>query len=617
VYAAIQGSDGSIQRLSFVQGQGYRFFFEPSTFYQVTVFDPETNSVGQSFLESGTSGQDANIPLADLARDPATAGADGLTPTEAFVIGVNSATADNLVPGITDLAALQEGIYQGAVSPGTTGVVASLPVLGGAQAVTLAGSSSGSTTYAYIATGSHGLAVVDVTNPDSPIAMGQIALGGNATGVAVSNALGIAAVANGSDLALVDVGDPAAPALVQTIPVNASIVRIVGGLAYANNSGALESFDLATGGSEQTLTLGAGTITGMAVAGSTIYTMDSNNVLRVIDTSGGTMVLDGSVTLPFGGNQIFVANGVVYAGAATGSAQGGYLTVDVSNPSAPVLIEGPENNAIAGTALALDGSGVGVSIQQNAAAANILSVFNTANSANTGQAIAQYNLPARPFDVAIGDGAGFVADGTGGLQVVNYLPADIGGVAPVIPAVNGPVDVDPGTAGTQIYAGAPITVSATVTDDVQVRDVELLLNGTVVATTARLPFALTATLPSGANAATLQVAAIDTGGNTALSAPIPVQLIPDTRAFSILNENVTQGATLRPFVHAITLDFSKPVNPLSIIASDIELRRGSTVVTAESMTLSGQNQIVSLNFGSLMAGAYELDLGAPMTTGEY
>ena len=613
IYAAIQGSDGSIQRLSFTAGQGYQFFFAPNTTYQVTAFDSETNSIAQALVKTGASGQDSNVPLAGLVHDPAAVEADGLTPTEAFVIGVNGTTADNLVPGITDLAALREGLYGGSILPGATGVVASLPLPGTAEAIVLAGSSSGSTTYAYVATGGAGVAVVDVTHPDSPVLLGQLALGGNATGVAVSSVLGLAAVANGSGLALVDVANPAAPALVQTIPIAASIVRIIGGLAYANNGGALQSVDLATGGEVQALSVTANTITGIAVSGSTIYTMDSNDVLRVIDTSGGTMAAVGSVTLPSGGNQIFAANGVVYVGAASGSAQGGYLTVDVSNPSAPKLIAAPQNSAIAGAALVLNGSGTGVSVQQSATLGNYLSVFNAANPADTGQLISQFSLPAQPYDVALNGGVGFAADGSSGLQVVNYLPTDTGGVAPNITAVTGPADVDPTTAGTQVYAGAPITVTATVTDDVQVREVELLLNGSVIARATGFPFALTATMPSIATTATLQVAAIDTGGNATLSAPIPIQLVPDTRAFNIASENVTQGATLRPFVHAITLAFSKPVTPSSITASDIALLgQGDAAVAAQSMTLSDGNQVVSLNFGTLQPGTYELALTAPL-----
>ena len=158
--------------------------------------------------------------------------------------------------------------------PGTTGIVASVALNGSAQAVALAGSLASSlTTYAYVATGSYGLAVVDVSNPDAPTVLGQISLGGNATDVAVSTALGIAAVANGTDLAFVNISNPAALSVIDTAPIAATAVRIIGGVAYASSGGTIDSFDVATGLLLQTLGLGGGTVTGIASQGTTLYTM--------------------------------------------------------------------------------------------------------------------------------------------------------------------------------------------------------------------------------------------------------------------------------------------------------------------------------------------------------
>jgi hypothetical protein len=147
------------------------------------------------------------------------------------------------------------------------------------------------------------------------------------------------------------------------------------------------------------------------------------------------MVLDGSVTLPYGGtagDRLFVANGVAYVGAADSSGNGGYLTVDVSNPVSPTLIEGPDARNIAGTAIALNGSGLGVSVQQLQiflqGLKNVVDVVNTSSPNNTGQFVTRYTLPSQPYDVAIGDGIAFVADGTSGLQVVNYRSFDTQGL---------------------------------------------------------------------------------------------------------------------------------------------------------------------------------------------
>ena len=115
-------------------------------------------------------------------------------------------------------------------------------------------------------------------------------------------------------------------------------------------------------------------------------------------------------------------------------------------------------------------------------------VFNASDPANTGNFITQYTLPAQPFDVAIGDGIGFVADGTGGLQVVDYLPFDTKGVAPTIAVTQGPADVDAGTAGVQVTEGSTVALQASISDDVQVRDVAVLVNGVAVADSVAYPW---------------------------------------------------------------------------------------------------------------------------------
>src|SRR5262249_55384721 len=180
-------------------------------------------------------------------------------------------------------------------------------------------------------------------------------------------------------------------------------------------------FNLATGELLQALSLGAAPLTGMARDGTTLYTMDSDRTLRVIDLSTGAMLLKGSITLPSGGNDIFVADGIAYVGASDGFS-GGYLTVNVSNPAAPALIEGRDAANIAGTAIALNGSGLGVIVGTpgGLSANKVVDLVDTSDPTKTGQFITRYTLPQQPFDVAIGNGIAFVADGTAGLQVVNY-----------------------------------------------------------------------------------------------------------------------------------------------------------------------------------------------------
>jgi hypothetical protein len=335
----------------------------------------------------------------------------GLSKTAALIVGVDQNKPNGIVPGISDLAALQQGLVSSTSLVSTTGIVASVPLQGDGRALVLAGSTTNPAQQtAYVATGSYGLAIVDASNFQRPVVLGQLKLAGTATDVGVDTTLNLAAVADGSGgLQIVNVADPTSPKLVQTIPIDATQVRVIDGIAYANNGGAIDAFDLVTGAELQALFVTGATITAIARDGTMLYTMDSSNTLHVIDTSSGAMVLDGSLALPTTGTSLFAAGGVVYVGAGTNNGRnGGYLTVDVSNPAAPKLIEGVDAPNIAGAAIALNGSGLGISVQDivtNTGSANVVDVVNTSDPTNTGQFITRYTLRRSPTALQSGTGS--------------------------------------------------------------------------------------------------------------------------------------------------------------------------------------------------------------------
>jgi hypothetical protein len=196
---------------------------------------------------------------------------------------------------------------------------------------------------------------------------------------------------------------------------------------------------------------------------------------------------------------------------------GGYSTVDVSNPFAPKLLQGPDNPAIESGDIALNGSGLGVAVGRDGGGGNgvvAVDVVNTSDPTKTGQFITRYALPSpglanatEPFGVAIGNRIAFVAAGAAGLQVVNYESFDTKGVPPTVTITQPPP--------AKVTEGQTVTIGATVSDDVQVRNVEVLLNGSVVTNSVSYPWNLSAQLPTiaanGSNQVTLQVEAIDTG----------------------------------------------------------------------------------------------------------
>ena len=163
------------------------------------------------------------------------------------------------------------------------------------------------------------MAIIDLSEPNLPIILSELALpgNGNASGVAVDDGLHIAVVAdNAGGLDFVDVSDPLHPAIIARSNTPASHVQIGDGITYASVGTALESFDTSTGDLLQVLSLGGQAINGLALEGKTLYTMDAAKTLRAIDISGPAMVAHGSITLPHGGGQFIVNHGIAYAAVA-------------------------------------------------------------------------------------------------------------------------------------------------------------------------------------------------------------------------------------------------------------------------------------------------------------
>src|SRR5262249_39170683 len=155
--------------------------------------------------------------------------------------------------------------------------------------------------------------------------------------------------------------------------------------------------------------------------GTLLYTMDRGQRLQAIDIGGPRMVARGMLTVSKGGGaRLFVANGIAYA-PNFNSVLGGFATVDVTDPDHLRLMEGSDvvpPFSAPGTELVANGSGLGLLIGSNFA--NALDVMDISNPAKTNVFLTRINLPAAPSALALASGIAYVADGSAGLQVINY-----------------------------------------------------------------------------------------------------------------------------------------------------------------------------------------------------
>ena len=595
----------------------------PNTRYRLLVLGIVTLQQGELEFETGASGQILDLDPIVLERvDLPHDDNDGLNDKAEFIVGTVANDSDTDNDGINDLAELRQGLDPSDGRAFPTGIIASLPVQGSAKQVMIEGSlldTQGQT--AYIATGSHGLAIVDATDFDLPILLGELDLPGDTADVSVDTALGIAAVASGTGgLHLIDVSDPMTPMLVRTTPVDARQVEVFEGVAYVAVGSALYSYDLLTGDRLQILPVGTHDVTGIARERTVLVTMDAGKVLRSVDISGFTMVERGSVQLVDGAGQVFVGNSIVYV-AATSNGGGGFSTVDVSDPGLPVILSGrdvPPGVFAPGKAVVANGSGIGVVIGSPLGSNPRLDLLDVTDPSQTNELLTGIGLPVPPQGVALGGGIAYVADGSSGLQVVNYLPFDGSGQSPDLSIATTIPDADPDQDGFQVEVGTTMPIIVTASDDIQVRNVELLVDGETVANDAAFPFDFDAVALSNnpvGTTVTVQARATDTGGNIALSNEITLELTPDVTPPAIVHSDPADGGVRSRNLRSIRLAFSEPVAESTLIASNFELRNliGEVVVPIDIQIRRG-GRLVQLTYAQLAPDDYELRVRAPAVT---
>lgn len=596
-------------------------FLAPTTRYREWILQMQTLRVAVADFTTPISGQGFSLP--EFKLQPTTSpdsDGDGLSDLAEFILGTNPSNSDTDGDGVRDGAEIQQGLDPLSGRAAATGVIASLPLPGEAKEVVLEGSILDSAQQtAYLARGSRGLGIVNASQFQKPILLGQLDLPGDATDVAVDSNLRIAAVAaNAGGLHLVNVADPMQPALLQTINFNARQVEVIGGVAYVAAGGDLWSFDLASRTLLQQLPLGGAPLTGLAGEGLFLYTMDSGRVLRAIDLHDGAMTLRGSLTMPAGGGKIFVGNGIAYVAAGDGQ-NGGFSTVDVSNSDNLQLISGVDAPNVQGQAVVANGSGVAIAVGNvrgpQGQANTALDVLDVSDPANTRSFLTRFNLSASPFSIAIGAGIAFVADGSSGLQVVNYRSFDNQGIPPTITLSNSFAMTNPTNGLAE--EGKLVRVSARVTDDVQVRSVEFYVDGVKVFTDISFPFEhrfITPTLSVTKTNFTVRAKATDTGGNFRWSEEIVVSLTRDTKQPRVTRTDPVTNTVVNT-VTAIFAYFSEPMDVTTLNSSTYQLRS----VGLDNLIGSADDRVVTTAVVAYRdtLNAAVLEFSAPLPLGVY
>jgi hypothetical protein len=120
---------------------------------------------------------------------------------------------------------------------------------------------------------------------------------------------------------------------------------------------------------------------------------------------------------------------------------------------------------------------------------------------------------------------------------------------------------------------------------------------------------------NGSSQVTLQVEAIDTGGNVTTIAPISIQLLRDTTPPKLLHENIFEGEVISPNSRAFIFDFSKSLDEKTVSASTFVLiGPGGESLSPQSIQFRNIDKEVQLTYPTLALGDYQFKIAAPSIT---
>ncbi len=291
--------------------QGHWDLFLPAqTGVQTTTYDPVSGLVahGSGYTNTGGTPTQLNPGLFRPSVDQDTDG-DGLPDDVEFAIGTNPNKADTDGDGKNDFAELDSGQNPIDDRPAATGIVSALPVGDAAHDIALAPDFRDlSRSLAYVASGTTGLTVVDVTDFNHPISIAQLALAGSVDHVSIDvDRKLLAASSPTGGVFLIDISNPAQPILRQTIPNTgtdiAATVALYDGLVYAAVGQNLQAYSASSGEFSSSLALGDQRALGMTQSNGHLYLTVFDNpsnqaLLRIIDITATGMSAISSTPIP-------------------------------------------------------------------------------------------------------------------------------------------------------------------------------------------------------------------------------------------------------------------------------------------------------------------------------
>lgn len=607
-----RGKLESLDRLSLI--------LAPETYYSLSVYSPQTGKIGNNVGLTGRNGQDFSfntILMFSPGPDAPDSDGDGLIDDAEFIVGTFANIPDSDNDGISDGAEVEQGTNPLDGRPVTVGIVASAPVPG--EAIDVCAIND----IAAVATGTSGIVMFNVGGI-SPVRIAQVDTQGFARAVACADDFLVVAD-DDAGLVVIDASDPPAASIVRQVRVGSAVwsVLAAGRVAYAGlANGDVVAVDLESGEVLDRKALGHGIVYDLKFADDALVAL-SQNRLTLLERRGdsfvilGSVATNGSVVGSAGNrrNRLFVGDGLAYT-----SNRDGFQVFDISDPANPSLAQTHDTSAFGWKQIVANGSGLGLattSPNSTPDGPHHVELIDLGDQRTQNTFLTRIETPGRAVAVSIYNGMGYIADSQSGLQVVNYLPFDTAGQPPSI----GLSTTFPDNLAEE---GKLQRVTAHVSDDVQVRNVKFYLNDELVLTDGNFPFEfrfnaplITPDMPVFA----VRAVATDTGGNTAESDEIVVELTPDATPPKVESTLPSAGG-LSGGLRLVSVTFNEPIDfetvthgsvVLTNAGVDRRLNTADDVVTPGNFGYDEESFTVFVEFPeSLDGNLYQLTVQSPL-----
>lgn len=576
MYALENLENGFIQRGHYLSDADLdaKLFLATRTRYRFHVLHPASLSIGEMEFSTSTPGvgivRPAVLlhPLGGIDSDT-----DGLPDSAEFVLGTDANNPDTDNDGIPDRFEVQQGTDPLSNLAVATGILSSTDTRGNAVDVCVGDNLA-------VVANSSDVVIFNAASSLNPIRSAQVPVPGNVMRVACSDNFVVAAC-DSAGLAILDVSNPSRSYVFFQLSFGANVkcVTAAVGVAYAGLSdGRVVAVDMASGTTLDTANLG-GDVHDLGIGGESLFVLTANQ-LSAFDLTSGTLELQSSVAvsgfIPEGVTQrkrLFVGSDYAYV-----TSYPGYDTIDVRNPAnlrriGSALDGGPNSFK----QIAVNGSGlgiaaVGVNSGQTGPGTHDIWLYDVSNPTNTSAFITSIETPGIARAVAIYNGLAYVADGNSGLHVINYRAYDTLHMPPTIMMGGNLAFTGPTNALAE--EGKLVRLSALVTDDVQVRNVEFYVDGTKVGTDVNFPFEYRFVSPKRDATRTnfvVRAKATDTGGNIAWTPEINVALVTDFTPPRPRRTFPGGTNTVADVTDSVFVYFSEPIDAATLTSASFQL----------------------------------------------